>query len=123
MGIGLRAVQSQKVSQGLVQQAAILQMSSPELTSYKVAAIQLDTKNNKLDNAYGLSNNIVAYYITPVTQSLGYTRAAFNFCFTLMSIVSFLATPVYGWMFMKVPIRKIIVIGGAAGAAFFWYTG
>lgn len=34
MGIGLRAVQSQKVSQGLVQQAAILQMSSPELTSY-----------------------------------------------------------------------------------------
>ena len=34
MGIGLRSVQSQKVSQGLVQQAAILQMSSPELTSY-----------------------------------------------------------------------------------------
>lgn len=73
--------------------------------------------------AYGLSNNIVAYYITPVTQSLGYTRAAFNFCFTLMSIVSFLAAPVYGWMFMKVPIRKIIMIGGAAGAAcFFGYS-
>ena len=70
--------------------------------------------------AYGLSNNIVAYYITPVTQSLGYTRVAFNFCFTLMSIVSFLAAPVYGWMFMKVPIRKIIMIGGVAGAACFF---
>lgn len=73
--------------------------------------------------AYGLSNNIVAYYITPVTQSLGFTRAAFNLCFTLMSVVSFLAAPVYGWMFMKFPVRKMIMAGGAIGAAcFFGYS-
>ena len=69
--------------------------------------------------AYGLSNNIVAYYITPVTESLGYTRAAFNFCFTLMSVVSFLTAPLYGWLFIKIPVRRIILLGGIIGAACF----
>ena len=66
--------------------------------------------------AYGLSNNIVAYYITPVTESMGYTRAAFNLCFTLMSVVSFLTAPAYGWLFMKIPVRRIILAGGIVGA-------
>lgn len=70
--------------------------------------------------AYGLSNNIVAYYITPVTESLGYTRAAFNLCFTLMSAVSFLMAPVYGHLFLKVPVRKIVAAGATAGAACFF---
>lgn len=34
MGIELKAVQSQKVSQGLIQQVSILQMNSPELANY-----------------------------------------------------------------------------------------
>lgn len=70
--------------------------------------------------AYGLSNNIVAYYITPVTESLGYTRAAFNVCFTLMSVVSFLMAPVYGHLFLRVPIRKIVAAGAVTGAVCFF---
>lgn len=73
--------------------------------------------------AYGLSNNIVAYYITPVTEALGYTRAAFNLCFTLMAVVSFLSAPLYGCLFMKVPVRRMILAGGVVGAAcFFGYS-
>ncbi|MGN1140038.1 MAG: MFS transporter [Oliverpabstia sp.] len=73
--------------------------------------------------AFGLSNNVVAYYITPVTESLGYTRASFNFCFTLMSVVSFLVAPVYGYLFMKVSIRKIVFAGAMAGSiCFFAYA-
>ena len=71
--------------------------------------------------AYGLSNNIVAYYITPVTQSMGFSRAAFNFSFTLMSVVSFITAPVYGYLYMKVPVRRIILTGALVGA--FCYLG
>ena len=69
--------------------------------------------------AYCLSNNTIGYFIAPVSEALGITRASFNFYFTIMSVVSLAAAPLYGQLLSRFSVRKVILAGMAAGCACF----
>lgn len=69
--------------------------------------------------AYGFNNNTLSFFVVPVTESIGCSRAAFNLYYTLMSVVSFLVAPVIGQLFQKISIRTIILFGAVAGTICF----
>jgi len=69
--------------------------------------------------AYGLANNTLGFFVTPVTQSLGSSRAAFNFYYTIMSIVSLVIAPVFGQLLNRVKVGKIVLAGCVVGALCF----
>ena len=64
---------------------------------------------------YGLTNNTVGFFITPVTEALGCSRASFNLYYTVMSIVSLCVSPFFGQLLEKVAIRKLLLIGAVWG--------
>lgn len=69
--------------------------------------------------AYGLSNNTLAFFLEPVTEAIGCSRASFNLYYTIMSIVSMVVSPVFGQLLQKTDIRKILSVGALVGAGCF----
>ena len=64
---------------------------------------------------YGLSNNTVSYFISPVSEALGISRAAFNLYYSIMSVVTLVCTPFIGQLLQRVDLRKVMLLGGVVG--------
>lgn len=69
--------------------------------------------------AYGFTNNTLGYFILPVTESLGCSRAAFNLYFTIMSLVTFGVTPFYGYLLQNDREKWILTAGAILGSTSF----
>lgn len=69
--------------------------------------------------AYGFTNNTLGYFILPVTEDLGCSRAAFNLYFTIMSLVTFAVTPFYGYLLQNDCEKWILTAGAILGSASF----
>ncbi|WP_276852928.1 MFS transporter [Enterocloster lavalensis] len=69
--------------------------------------------------SYGLVNNTIGFFVTPVSESLGCSRAAFNLYYSVSCIVSLLAAPVCGRFLQQQNARKVIAAGWAVGTVTF----
>ena len=69
--------------------------------------------------SYGLVNNTIGFFVTPVSESLGCSRAAFNLYYSVSCIVSLLAAPVCGRFIQQQKASKVISAGWAVGTVTF----
>lgn len=71
---------------------------------------------------YGLINNTLGFFVTPVSEALGCSRAAFNLYYSISCITSLFAAPVFGQMLQKRNARMMIltglIVGGISFTAF-----
>lgn len=65
--------------------------------------------------AFGMVNASVGYFVAPVTQSLGVSRASFTFYYTIMNLVGIVVMPFIGQMMTRVSPRRIVLLGGLGG--------
>ena len=69
---------------------------------------------------YGLVNNTLGFFVTPVSQALGCSRASFNLYYTISCVVSLFASPFFGRMLQRTNARRLILAGMAVGGAAFF---
>ncbi len=69
--------------------------------------------------SYGLVNNTIGFFVTPVSESLGCSRAAFNLYYSISCIVSLFTAPIWGRFLQKQNARAVIAAGWIAGSAAF----
>ncbi|HWP79410.1 MAG TPA: MFS transporter [Candidatus Acidoferrum sp.] len=58
----------------------------------------------------GILINCSGVFIKPVTEAMGYSRGGFTLYTTIQSIVAMLSVPVYGEIFRRFSIRKVMFI-------------
>lgn len=64
---------------------------------------------------YGLVNNTLGFFVTPVSEALSCSRAAFNLYYSISCIVSLFTAPLFGQLLQKKNARGLILPGGIAG--------
>lgn len=66
-------------------------------------------------------------FLKPIEAEKGWTRAEIAFAFTLMTVLSPLSAPVFGWLIDRLPLRSFMMAGialqSANIAAFSWIGG
>lgn len=68
---------------------------------------------------YGLVNNTLGFFVTPVSQALGCSRASFNLYYSISCVVSLFASPIFGRMLQRINARRLILVGMVVGGAAF----
>ncbi len=58
----------------------------------------------------GILINCSGVFIKPVTEALGYSRGGFTLYTTIQSIVAMVSVPIYGEIFRRFSIRKVMLI-------------
>ncbi|WP_367924346.1 MFS transporter [uncultured Ruthenibacterium sp.] len=72
-----------------------------------------------LTTAMALGTSGLSWFVVPVTEQEGYSRAAFALCSSLVSLPSLFLFPVLGLILKKIGPRKLVAIGLVGGTLFF----
>lgn len=62
----------------------------------------------------GLYYNTLSVFAKPVCEALGFTRAQFNLYNTIVSLLNMLMMPVYSRLYRRFPVRRVMILCGAA---------
>lgn len=68
----------------------------------------------------GIFINCAGVFIKPVTEAMGYSRGGFTLYTTIQSIVAMVSVPIYGEIFSKFSIRKVMFIAATYCSAVFF---
>lgn len=70
-----------------------------------------------------LGTTCLSFFVTPVTEALGYQRGAFTLYVSLITLTSVITMPMLGKMIIQYGVRKIVLIGGIWSAVgFAWLS-
>ncbi len=61
--------------------------------------------------AFGFYNNTLGVFVKPVCDALGFSRGEFTMYQTVSNLMSVLVMPLYGELYRKVPLKKLLLIG------------
>jgi MFS family permease len=76
-----------------------------------------------LMSSVALGTTCLSFFVAPITQQFGFSRAGFTFYVSLITFASMFSLPFIGKQIPKIGIKKLVLIGGIwCSLAFVWLS-